>query len=146
MANPIDYYGDITLHGGKLRDVALETVTELPATPVEKQIVVFQNKVNVYINGAWVVLGSSADITTVQQALTALTTRVGNLETGKVDKVSGKQLSTEDYTTAEKTKLAGIANGAQVNKIEHIYLDGVAQTLDVDAKKVTLNLENYAKM
>ena len=31
---------------------------------------------------------------------------------GKVDKVEGKGLSTEDYTTAEKTKLAGIAEGA----------------------------------
>ena len=30
----------------------------------------------------------------------------------KVDKVSGKGLSTEDYTTAEKTKLSGIAEGA----------------------------------
>ena len=28
----------------------------------------------------------------------------------KVDKVQGKQLSTEDYTTAEKNKLAGIRN------------------------------------
>lgn len=33
----------------------------------------------------------------------------------KVDKVLGKQLSTEDYTTAEKTKLAGIQAGAEVN-------------------------------
>ena len=31
---------------------------------------------------------------------------------GKVDKVEGKGLSTEDYTTAEKTKLAGIEAGA----------------------------------
>lgn len=31
---------------------------------------------------------------------------------GKVDKVSGKQLSTEDYTTTEKTKLAGLTSGA----------------------------------
>lgn len=30
----------------------------------------------------------------------------------KVDKVTGKQLSTEDYTTAEKSKLGGIAPGA----------------------------------
>ena len=30
----------------------------------------------------------------------------------KVDKVEGKGLSTNDYTTAEKTKLNGIANGA----------------------------------
>ena len=33
----------------------------------------------------------------------------------KVDKVAGKQLSTEDYSTAEKSKLAGISAGAQVN-------------------------------
>lgn len=33
----------------------------------------------------------------------------------KVDRVSGKQLSTEDYTSAEKTKLAGIASGATAN-------------------------------
>lgn len=41
-----------------------------------------------------------------------------NLETAlgnKVDKVTGKGLSTEDYTTAEKTKLNGIQQGAQVN-------------------------------
>ncbi len=31
---------------------------------------------------------------------------------GKVDKVEGMQLSTEDYTTAEKNKLAGIESGA----------------------------------
>ena len=31
---------------------------------------------------------------------------------GKVDKVTGKQLSTEDFTSAEKTKLAGIDSGA----------------------------------
>lgn len=36
---------------------------------------------------------------------------------GKVDKVAGKGLSTNDYTTAEKTKLAGIAEGA--NKYIH---------------------------
>lgn len=34
------------------------------------------------------------------------------LQTGKVDKISGKGLSTNDYTTAEKNKLAGIAVGA----------------------------------
>lgn len=33
----------------------------------------------------------------------------------KVDKVSGKGLSTNDFTTAEKTKLANIANSAEVN-------------------------------
>lgn len=43
--------------------------------------------------------------------ITDLTALVGN----KVDKVSGKGLSTNDYTTSEKNKLNGIATGAEVN-------------------------------
>jgi len=39
---------------------------------------------------------------------------VSNLLNGKVDKVTGKQLSTEDYTTAEKTKLASALTTANV--------------------------------
>lgn len=35
--------------------------------------------------------------------------------TTKVDKVDGKGLSTNDYTTAEKTKLSGITAGAEPN-------------------------------
>jgi len=37
------------------------------------------------------------------------------LYTNKVDKVTGKGLSSNDYTTAEKNKLAGIEAGAEVN-------------------------------
>lgn len=33
----------------------------------------------------------------------------------KVDKITGKGLSTNDYTTLEKTKLSGIADGAEAN-------------------------------
>lgn len=42
-------------------------------------------------------------------------TKIKSLLNGKVDKVSGKGLSTNDYTTAEKNKLSGIATGAEVN-------------------------------
>ena len=38
---------------------------------------------------------------------------------GKVDAVEGKGLSTNDYTTAEKEKLAGIAAGATANVVEN---------------------------
>lgn len=38
----------------------------------------------------------------------------------KVDKVSGKGLSTNDYTTAEKEKLAGIETGAQKNTVTSV--------------------------
>lgn len=39
---------------------------------------------------------------------------------GKVDKEEGKGLSTNDYTTAEKTKLAGIAEGANKTIVENV--------------------------
>lgn len=52
----------------------------------------------------------------------------------KVDKVEGKQLSTEDYTTAEKTKLGGIAEGAQVNVLEGIKVNGTDVVIDANKK------------
>lgn len=58
---------------------------------------------------------------------------------GKVDKVTGKQLSTEDYTTAEKTKLGGISEGAQVNVIETVKVDGVALTPTSKAVDIDLS-------
>ena len=45
---------------------------------------------------------------------------------GKVDKVSGKGLSTNDYTTTEKNKLAGIESGAQVNPTIDSALSGTS--------------------
>lgn len=39
---------------------------------------------------------------------------------GKVDVEAGKGLSTNDYTTAEKNKLAGIEAGAQVNDVDSV--------------------------
>ena len=56
----------------------------------------------------------------------------------KVDKVSGKGLSTNDYTTTEKNKLNGIASGAQVNVIESIKVNGTAQTITSKAVDITV--------
>lgn len=56
----------------------------------------------------------------------------------KVNAVSGKGLSTNDYTTAEKTKLTGIAAGAQVNIIESIKVNGTAQTITDKAVNITV--------
>lgn len=47
--------------------------------------------------------------------LNALASNTNTALAGKVDKVTGKGLSTNDYTTTEKTKLSGIQAGAQVN-------------------------------
>ena len=65
--------------------------------------------------GAWENIAMQSEILGLQSTLGT-----------KVDKVTGKVLSTNDYTTAEKTKLAGIATGAQVNTI--IGIKGNAET------------------
>ena len=41
----------------------------------------------------------------------------------KVDKVEGKQLSTNDFTNEYRQKLDNIENGAQANIIEHVFLN-----------------------
>lgn len=64
---------------------------------------------------------------------------VSNLSGNKVDKVDGKQLSTEDYSTEEKNKLDKIASGAQVNKIESLTLNG--KTLPISNKGVNIKDE-----
>lgn len=60
---------------------------------------------------------------------------------GKVDKVQGKDLSTNDYSNADKDKLTGIEAGAQVNKIETIKVNGTAQT--ITNKAVDIDLSGY---
>lgn len=50
----------------------------------------------------------SGYVTSNNARSTTIETTLGN----KVDKVAGKQLSTEDYTTVEKSKLSGIATNA----------------------------------
>lgn len=64
----------------------------------------------------------------------------------KVDKVSGKGLSTNDFTNELKSKLDGIEDNAQVNKIEKISLDGVEQEIvekEVNIKSYDINKYFY---
>ena len=61
--------------------------------------------------------------------LALLWEKIKNALSGKVDKVDGKGLSTNDYTSDEKTKLANIAAGAQVNVLEGIQKNGTNVTI-----------------
>lgn len=59
-----------------------------------------------YFNGTkWVLVNNKAteDISQIKQ-------QIADLEQNKEDKVEGKGLSTEDYTTQEKKKLASLQN------------------------------------
>lgn len=67
---------------------------------------------------------------------------ISDLSGNKVDKVSGKGLSTEDYSTDEKNKLKNIAAGAQVNVLENLTLGGKTltknnKTIEIKDEEVT---------
>lgn len=88
------------------------------------------------LNGKDTDAGSVAK--TVKDAVDAAqATLQGNIDK-KVDKVEGKGLSTNDYTNDEKTKLEGIAAGAQANVIETVKVNGVAITPADKAVDVTV--------
>lgn len=64
-----------------------------------------------------------------------------------VEKDGSKVLSTNDYTTAEKNKLAGISAGAEVNTIDSVKVNGTALTItskavDVPVPTKTSDLTN----
>ena len=62
-----------------------------------------------------------------------------------VAKEAGKGLSTNDYTTSDKTKLDGVETGAQVNVLEGISIvGGAALQVDSDTKVASLDLSSYA--
>lgn len=73
-----------------------------------------------------------------KSGLTLLISKIKASLSGKVDVVSGKGLSTNDYTSAEKSKLNGIASGAQANVIESVKVNGTELTPSSKAVNVTV--------
>lgn len=88
------------------------------------------------LNGKDTEAGSVAK--TVKDAVDAAQATLQSDIDNKVDKETGKGLSSNDYTTDEKTKLEGIAAGAQVNVIESVKVNGVALAIDGKAVDVTV--------
>lgn len=84
---------------------ALDDAKEYTDTKVDERITALIN-------------GAPATLDTLQEIAAAIETNQGVVDaikssiTNKVDKEDGKQLSEENYTEAEKTKLSGIADGA----------------------------------
>ena len=67
------------------------------------------------INASVDLSGVTNSISELDSKIEAEISRATIAESNKVDKIVGKGLSTNDYTTNEKNKLAGIASGAEVN-------------------------------
>ena len=98
--------------------------------------------------GSYAVKGSivdadvSAEANIQQSKIAGLTDALAN----KVTVVEGKQLSTQDYTTAEKTKLSEIEDGAQVNAIEHIFVNETERPITTIAglpKSIALSIDVF---
>lgn len=71
---------------------------------------------------------------------TPVSEQINTAIANKVDKVSGKGLSTNDYTTTEKNKLSGIESGAEVNQNAFSNITIGSTTIAADTKTDTLTL------
>ena len=76
------------------------------------------------------------------EGLVVLKNWILSLLSNKVDKVAGKQLSTNDYTDSDRDKLANVQSGAQVNVIESIAVNGDSQVIDNKTVNIAVPVNN----
>lgn len=86
------------------------------------------------VNRAAISIGGKTQ--TTASALNEVRTTASNAQ----PKESGKGLSTNDYTTAEKNKLSGIASGAEVNQNAFSNVKVGNTTIAADGKTDTLEI------
>lgn len=79
-----------------------------------------------YVDGSTVI--RAANLNAIQDEIIANAGSIAALDTDKVDKVQGKGLSENDFTTVLKTKLDGIAEGAT-----NVTVDGSLDTSSSNA-------------
>ncbi len=89
-------------------------------------------------NYAWNGTGWDKLSGTIDLSAYATTEWVNTQLANKVNVEAGKGLSTNDYTTTEKQKLANIEAEAQVNVIESVVVNGV--TASIAGKKATVTI------
>ena len=99
----INVQNDIDMHQFQILNWVCQVLSADPTSPKQGQVYFnsTSNRWRVFNGSTWDEYATAAEL-------------AADLS-GKVDKVEGKQLSTEDFTTALKTKLDGIAAGAEVN-------------------------------
>ena len=91
--------------------------------------------------GSYAVKGSirDADIAENAEIQQSKISELPETLNNKVDKIEGKGLSSNDYTTEEKDKLETVEEYAQVNTIEHIIVNDVRVNPDAE-KTINLNI------
>lgn len=126
--------GDDTFNNVKVRAGLLPETNEVVWVEIPNN-----NMKEMYVDTAKKIVGDDTETKHTHNNLSLLQTitqslvDTWNTVTNKVDKIEGKGLSTEDYTTEEKNKLAGIS--ANANKTEgsningNIKIDGIETTV-----------------
>lgn len=90
--------------------------------------------------------GVTNSISELDSKIEAEISRATIAESNKVDKIVGKGLSTNDYTTAEKNKLNGIAAGAEVNvQSDWNAVSGDAMILNKPTSLPASDVSDWAK-
>lgn len=129
-----------TLLGGKVDKVdgkslisdteitRLASVTNYDDKEVQAAITNLETKVSALESGTYDDTQLRKDIADTYATLTALADHTGN--------------TTIHVTSAEKTKLSGIASGAQVNVIESIKVNGTAATITSKSVNITVPTDN----
>ena len=129
----------------------LKTLVNTNETDIEKKV----SDINTQIDNIKKALSSDdTDYDTLQELVNALKNNVSNIGdlfaeiSTKVDKIDGKGLSTNDYTTIEKNKLANIEEGANnyvlpsdvVQDSNYVHTDNNYTTIE---KNKLAGLSNY---
>lgn len=123
---------NLPYEGAKIGDKYIEFLFQ---NSTDKEYLPVQELVDVYSAGNGISV-SAGNIISIDESIVATKT---DLES-KVDKVAGSRLMTD----AEGTKLAGIEDNAQVNKIESVSVNGIAATITDKAASVTVQGKDIA--
>ena len=139
----------VTSVNGNIGDVHLtyNDVNALPDTYVAPVISVNNKTGDVTLSASDIGAATALEIQEVQNKIgdDSVSEQINNAVANKVDKVDGKGLSANDYTTEEKDKLSNIASGAEINQNAFSNITIGNTTIYADAKTDTLTFEAGSK-
>lgn len=119
-------------------------------------VILYDSKEYVW-NGSWRLLGDEgsyavkgsikdADVAVDAEIQQSKIAGLSDTFDTKVDKVQGKTLTSNDFTDELKDKLDNIQDGAQINAIEHVFLNGTEApitTVNQLSKSVDLTIQEF---
>lgn len=120
---------NLNMNGNEIQNVVMQVLAAAPSNPKIGQYYYnsASKKAFQWDGSAWKPLGAveiTVDSTLSGTSTNPVQNKVIKTELDKkVEKVDGKGLSTNDYTTTEKNKLSGIAEGANKTVVDNALID-----------------------